>query len=202
MAGQKMNLKLLKSSNMDYFISDTHFGHKNLCEKYRGLTVEESDELLIKNWNNRVRKEDKVYYLGDFSMDAPNLLEKYLSRLNGQIYVIGGNHDTRRVCEKFRELGVTVLGCMRYKEYILSHFPISKRIIKERPYKGNIHGHIHAYELVSPDYVSVAADLNDMTPLTFEEIIEKQRNKHRWKIKLKNFFMYLKFLFNKYFKQN
>lgn len=187
-----------------YFISDAHFGHKNLCEKFRGMTVEESDELLIRNWNNKVKKDDIVYHLGDFSMDAPNLLEKYLSRLNGQIYVIGGNHDTRRVCSRFKELGVTVLGCMEYKGYMLTHMPVHRRILREgwfRRYRGNIHGHIHAYELISPDYISVAADLNNMTPLTLDEIIEKQRSKHRLAAKCRNLFMYLKFLFNKTFKK-
>lgn len=187
-----------------YFISDAHFGHKNLCEQFRGMTVDESDELLIRNWNSRVRKDDIVYYLGDFSMDSPNILEKYLNRLNGHIYIIGGNHDTRRVCSRFKELGVTVLGCMEYKGYMLTHMPVHSRILKEgqfKRYKGNIHGHIHAYELVSPNYISVAADLNNMTPLTLDEIIEKQKNKHRLSTKCRNLLMYLKYLFNKTFKR-
>ena len=82
--------------------------------------------------------------------------------------------------------------------------PVDRRIIKEGPlrrYKGNIHGHIHAYELVSPDYISVAADLNNLTPMTLEEIIEKQKKKHQLKVKLKNFLMYVTFLFNKVFKK-
>ena len=188
-----------------YFISDAHFGHKNLSERFRGMSVEESDELLIRNWNNKVKKKDDiVYYLGDFSMDAPELLEKYLDKLNGKIYIIGGNHDTRRVCTKFKELGITVLGCMEYKGYMLTHMPVDRRMIKEGPfrrYRGNIHGHIHAYELVSPDYISVAADLNNLTPMTFEEIVEKQKKKHQLKVKLKNFLMYVIFLFNKTFKK-
>lgn len=186
-----------------YFISDIHFGHANLCEKFRGMTVEESDELAIRNWNSRVGKDDIVYYLGDFTMDKPKLVKHYLSRLNGKIYIIGGNHDTRRVCDEFKDLGVTVLGCAEYKGYMLTHMPVHRKILHEgqfRRYRGNIHGHIHAYELVSPDYISVAADLNSFMPLTLDEIIEKQKDKHRIKTKIKNCLMFIDYLFSKTFK--
>ena len=186
-----------------YFISDCHFGHKNLAERFRNMTVEQSDNALIENWNRRVKKNDIVYYLGDFSMDSPEVLKRYLDRLNGNICIIGGNHDTRRVCSKFKELGVTVIGCIGYKGYILSHLPVHKKVLREGPYKryrGNIHGHIHAYELISPDYISVAADLNNMTPLTLEEIIDKQKNKHKLKVKWRNFLVYIKFLIKKILK--
>ena len=42
-----------------YFISDAHFGHKSLSERFRGMSVEESDELLIRNWNNKVKKKEE-----------------------------------------------------------------------------------------------------------------------------------------------
>ena len=184
-----------------YFISDCHFGHKNLAEQFRGMTVEESDELIIRNWNSKVKKKDDiVYYLGDFSMDSPGLLEKYLKRLNGRIYIIGGNHDTRRVCDKLKGLGVTVMGCMEYKGYILTHLPVHKKILKEGPfkrYRGNIHGHIHAYELMSPKYISVAADINAFIPLTLDEIIRKQKDKRRLSTRLVNLYSYLKYLYVK-----
>ena len=40
-----------------FFTSDLHFGHKNLCEGLRGMTAEDSDALIISNWNKVVFKE-------------------------------------------------------------------------------------------------------------------------------------------------
>ncbi|KIA77717.1 hypothetical protein DB43_FW00020 [Parachlamydia acanthamoebae] len=59
------------SSNMKrWFISDTHFSHKNII-KYAGrpyMTVEEMNKSLIDNWNQYVDAEDQVFFLGDFGL--------------------------------------------------------------------------------------------------------------------------------------
>ncbi|MBP5230316.1 MAG: hydrolase, partial [Clostridia bacterium] len=52
---------------MVYFIADTHFGHKNIL-RICGRpfeTIEEMNETLIRNWNERVRGSDTVYIVGD-----------------------------------------------------------------------------------------------------------------------------------------
>ena len=55
---------------MRYYISDLHFFHGNLNKRMdnRGFdTVEEMNEYMIKQWNSKVRKNDEVVILGDFS---------------------------------------------------------------------------------------------------------------------------------------
>lgn len=178
-----------------YFTSDPHFGHDNLNAKLRKLTTEDADALIIKNWNKTVLyANDKVYIVGDLTMEKHNFIEKYISQLNGEIIFIGGNHDNRKCCKKLQELGITVMGCLEYKGYIVTHIPVRYEQAKE--FRGNIHGHIHSYEIPSYRYINITADLNDYTPQTLDYIINKQRNKKSiksylyltykiWELKLK-----------------
>ena len=59
---------------MNYIISDLHFGHENLCRNLRKMTADECTELLITNWNKQVSKKDKVWILGDVTMEKPKLI--------------------------------------------------------------------------------------------------------------------------------
>lgn len=83
-----------------WFTSDTHFGHKNVCEltKRPFASVEAHDEALITNWNELVKPEDTVYHLGDFG------LARRRKRLNGDICLVLGNHDSEAERPGLREL--------------------------------------------------------------------------------------------------
>ena len=88
---------------MLYFISDEHFGHSNIL-KYCNRpfkNVFEMNNVLIKNFNKKVKKDDLCYHLGDFCFQSANKkgnglklkAEKYIKQLNGQHIFIEGNHD-------------------------------------------------------------------------------------------------------------
>ena len=73
-----------------FLYSDPHFGHQGVCKFMRndGVTklrpwdnVEEMDEHLIKVYNERVRPNDKIYFLGDVVINRRAL--STLARLNG-----------------------------------------------------------------------------------------------------------------------
>jgi calcineurin-like phosphoesterase family protein len=56
--------------------------------------VEAHDKWLIDIWNKTIGKRDIVYILGDFSFASPEIIKKQiLPKLNGQKYLILGNHD-------------------------------------------------------------------------------------------------------------
>ncbi len=79
---------------MTHFTSDLHIYHNNVI-KYCARpysSVEEMNEMLVKNWNDVVSPDDAVYCLGDFSM-AFRPVETFTCRLNGTKYLIPGNHD-------------------------------------------------------------------------------------------------------------
>lgn len=156
------------------FISDTHFGHTKLIENLRGMTVEEHDNLIINNWNNIVQKKDITYVLGDFCFEDPKLIEHYISKLNGNIRIIGGNHDNRQCCQEFARLGIPVLGCLEYKGFIITHIPVHPTELTRfekygQGWKGNIHGHTHSECLEYP-YYNVSCEVVNYTPKTLMEI--------------------------------
>jgi calcineurin-like phosphoesterase family protein len=59
-----------------------------------------NDEIL-RRWNSRIRPHDLVYHLGDITLGKPAEAIELLNQLNGQIYLIRGNHDSvarHRLC--------------------------------------------------------------------------------------------------------
>jgi calcineurin-like phosphoesterase family protein len=54
---------------------------------------DEMDRVLIENWNKVVKPEDSVYHLGDMFFCYGIKAEKILEQLNGNIFLIQGNHE-------------------------------------------------------------------------------------------------------------
>lgn len=83
------------SNEKIYFTSDMHIGHANVI-RYSNRPfkdVHEMDEALIANWNATVPKNGIVYSLGDFSFARIERVMEVLEQLNGNIIMVGGNHD-------------------------------------------------------------------------------------------------------------
>ena len=78
-----------------WFTSDNHFWHKNvirLCQRPFG-SLHEMHEHMIQEWNKRVKSNEKIYVLGDFSFANTNMTKPYMDRLNGHKILVSGNHD-------------------------------------------------------------------------------------------------------------
>lgn len=149
-----------------YFTSDTHFGHEKIisyCNK-PFKSVEEMDEKLIKNWNDKVKDEDVVFHLGDFSMIGGNI-NKYLSRLNGNIIWIKGNHDKKPIIQ---DLIIEHGG----HHWHLAHKP------EECEGTYNLCGHVHEVwkskkQKNGKVFVNVGVDVWDFKPVTIKEILNE-----------------------------
>ena len=78
---------------MIYYTADLHFGCQNTFE---GRTLD-TDDLIIKRWNQKVNNGDTVYILGDVGREGKNEENEYLCRclsvLKGRKVLIQGNHD-------------------------------------------------------------------------------------------------------------
>ena len=81
---------------MIFYTADLHLGYfpilHDTARPFSG--VPEMDEALIANWNARVGADDSVYIVGDFSYNGGEAPTQYLTRLNGHLHLIRGNHDT------------------------------------------------------------------------------------------------------------
>lgn len=79
---------------MNYYISDLHFGHKNVIrfDTRPFQSVDEMDEELIRLWNNKVSDTDDVYIVGDFSYRSGRQEQWYLKQLNGRKHLILGKY--------------------------------------------------------------------------------------------------------------
>lgn len=62
--------------NNIWLSSDNHFGHSNinrLCKR-PFASVKDMDESLIAIWNEYVKPNDFMYYLGDFTLSTLSLI--------------------------------------------------------------------------------------------------------------------------------
>lgn len=132
-----------------FFISDLHFGHKNVLafDNREFPSIEAHDEALIRNWNEAVGIDDDVWILGDISWHGPMKTVEILKRLNGVKHLCIGNHDYKllrnqdvRACfaeiTPYREIEVDGCGV------VLCHYPIP---CYNKHFYGWIHlyGHVH-----------------------------------------------------------
>lgn len=173
-----------------WLTSDCHFNHQNIVKFEpisRPYTVEEMNEVIINNWNSVVKPEDTIYVLGDFFMGQLTGIEPILSRLNGKIILIRGNHDTKNRLEFYKQKGIEIkdIAYLEYKGmfYILCHFPIAdeefkKMIINSSDQVAILYGHIHSnapkgwYNRT----FHVGVDTNDLTPVNLETIHKELLN--------------------------
>lgn len=159
-----------------WFISDTHFGHNNILKycKRPFSSIEEMDSTIIKNWNERIKEDDLVFFLGDFcfgkSTEAPGSkgFDYYRNQLNGNIIFLRGNHDKNNRCKSIIESIIINYGG---KRIYLTHNP--KFYCKD--FKFNFTGHTHGiYGKFKRINKSVIVDLSvdcwSFRPVSINEI--------------------------------
>ena len=166
---------------MDYFISDTHFNHTNVI-KYCNRpfsSIEEMNKKIINNWNNRVSKVDKVFFLGDFCLGKREDIEFFAKQLNGRKILIKGNHE-RGNNKLYLDAGFVQV----YNYPIVYYNALGKKVIlSHKPFEKldefiNIHGHIHQYSVEKDNYYCVSVEHTNYKPVSLEEILEgKNYNK-------------------------
>jgi calcineurin-like phosphoesterase family protein len=159
-----------------WFTSDHHFGHHGILKHTTRpwASAEEMDAALIRNWNDRVAPGDRVFYLGDLSFHKPPVTREIVSRLNGEIHLIWGNHDEATV-RKLPDVFASVQPFLEVKLWdqhiTLCHYALR---VWSRSHYGSwsLYGHSHGTLPDDPNSLSmdVGVDPNGYYPISFEKV--------------------------------
>ena len=166
--------------NNIWFVSDTHFMHKNLClgvsewddkeQSCRNFqTLEEMNELIVSNINKYVKEDDILYHLGDWSFGGVKNIWEFRKLIKCKnIYLVPGNHDHHIKSNKIlpnciirtfnlnsKDVFTEVLPeltkiTIDKQEVILCHFPLDEW---ENMDRGSIHLHGHSHH--TKDYTDL-----------------------------------------------
>lgn len=171
-----------------WFTSDYHLGHYNII-KYCNRpfqTLEQMNQTIIQNHNNRVKPEDTVFFIGDFCFkNSPggkkgegDILKaiEYEKQLNGKLIFIKGNHDRNNSCKAIIEklsiyFGGKRISLVHNPEFVDINFGI------------NLVGHIHEKWQIKrikkgwqfTDAINVGVDVWDFRPVSLEEIMKRYK---------------------------
>lgn len=162
---------------MRYLTSaDHHLFHLAMIQysKRPFASIEDMHRTMIRKWNNVVRNDDHVIYVGDFTFGSDVSI---LGEFNGHIHVCTGNHDSRSTMNKALRAG-HIASVQAYMglylaghNYHFQHYPA-----EEWPGKNDgsilVHGHMHNRYPPSVNSIDVGVDTPwaNFAPIFVEQI--------------------------------
>lgn len=186
-----MKIKYKFNKNKLWFTSDTHAYHENII-KYCSRPFENSlvmNKKLIQNWNELVRIDDDIIVAGDFIHSGNlELVQDFISKLNGKIWLVYGNHCYQN---KFERPAIQLMFAGRcydsmdfqvedseledgFMKFHINHYPC------EFWTRGavHLHGHVHSgpkstgHEICkfNPLRYDIGVDNNNFKPISYEDI--------------------------------
>lgn len=168
-----------------WLTADPHFNDPNIIAhaKRPFANVEEMNETLIANWNACVKPNDEIFCIGDFARaaglkDMP-VVSAILSRLNGQKWLILGNHDRKRKSivdnphwhkvVDYHELKVN-MGREHRQKFILFHNACRTWTNSHRgSYMCHGHSH-HGLSDIGGKIIDVGVDGHNFKPISVYEV--------------------------------
>ena len=192
---------------MIYFTADTHFHHRaiiDLCKRdvpvfgwmNRHEATDAMNKVLIERWNERIKKDDEVYFLGDLAFCGRDKAIAILEQLNGVKYWIRGNHDY----DLAKKDGVSVffewvrdLYTLRvhdkdendtqyHQPIVLCHYPL---LTWDGAAHGtwHLHGHCHGSLFQTQgSRLDVGVDTHNLYPYSYQEVKDFMKTREFVKI--------------------
>lgn len=139
----------VRTMGKNFYISDLHIGHANVIkfDNRPFKDVDEMFEILVRNWNSVVTKEDTVYILGDFiwrkGPEWPSIINKFC----GKKVLIKGNHDLKEYSANIKSFFQDIKDYKEItdegKHVVMCHYPIP---FHKAAYNSDcymLYGHVH-----------------------------------------------------------
>lgn len=174
---------------MNYYISDLHFGHKNVIrfDNRPFKDVDEMDAELIRLWNSKVSNDDNVYIIGDLCFRNGIQEQWYIRQLKGHKHLILGNHDIKiqsndEAMSYFESIDQIKIIKDAEKDIVLCHFPLASWPMENHS-AWHIYGHVHGnrgsgdrtdainFMRGRERALNAGCMLNGFAPVSFEEMI-------------------------------
>jgi len=178
-----------------FFSADTHIDHGGIfIDKDTGEVVrrgalrfrpqfcdlDEMNETIIERWNSVVGKHDIVWHLGDFGFKIKRF-RYWLSRLNGSIHLILGNHDPDWPATKIKDVGFASIRQAHYlkigeDKVYLHHYACRTW---RSSYRGSYHlyGHSHGDIEDFNRSTDVGVDAWDFYPVPWSMVKERLKDR-------------------------
>ena len=195
-----MKLVLEKGQQL-FFTSDTHYSHSNICSATTNWSVndgyarkfdslQDMNQRLVDNINDKVGENDILIHLGDWSFGGFDKIEEFRSQINCKnIHLVLGNHDDHisRNKENIQRLFSSVQHYLKLDirrpvnkatvekfSFVCMHFPIiswdnmNQKVI-------HLFGHVHLpphLRIMEGRAMDVGCEGNNLEPISMDEIIE------------------------------
>jgi calcineurin-like phosphoesterase family protein len=138
-----------------FFISDLHFGHKNIIG-YCGRpfsTDREMDDQIISSINETVSKDDILYIIGDFCHRGGNALLYREKIVCSNVHIILGNHDQPiQFSTGFSSVSYQKMILYKNQKIFMCHYPMRSwpnSYNKSWMLYGHVHSNLHHEDIQS-----------------------------------------------------
>ena len=188
----KLTPECIESMKKIHFIADLHFCHPkivNICNRpvplIEGLDISipeqkvrinelHTDWLIREVYNKYIGKRDDVYILGDVSMASRIETEKIIDKLNGNKYLILGNHDKNLVhSTRFSQI-------TQKKNFVFSQYGLNIHIVLDHEpiasWERKIHDSFHLYGHVHGKFKSLSPEIKKFMGLSWDVGIDNKEN--------------------------
>lgn len=161
------------------FISDLHWGHKNILNfRPQFDTVEEHDAFLLDSLLTDCNKRDTLYLLGDttFSEYAVDYVKQLCEHI-GYVHYILGNHDSDNlkrvsIVKEVAKVATSIQGVGSKRGLWYQHTPMAEWELRG---KQCIHGHVHGNTRNDGRYINVSCENTRYRPVKLEDIVNGWR---------------------------
>jgi calcineurin-like phosphoesterase family protein len=156
-----------------FVTADPHYRHARIIwfASRPFPDVDTMERTLIERWNLVVPPEANVLLLGDFILVERERAAEIVAQLNGNLYLLRGNHDRWRTDEWFLEAGFADVYHESFAigNIVFSHKPVPSRELGDN---FNVHGHVHRHCSADPKHLCVCCEVTEYSPLTMAQIRE------------------------------